>query len=127
MPRKPKVDPIPDHLKFGYEHNKVAAEVRAEMIAAGRDPADPRFHFDMVAERDRRFYEGKETYAEGCARRNKQWADAHAEKIRFEYKPVSLTPEEIDYLICKLQGVNEPVGLDLRERLEKALPEPKED
>lgn len=109
------------------EFNQITLDIHNEMVAAGRDPNDHHFYFDMVAERTKRFFAGKRTFAQICADNNARWAAAAAERARFEYKPVSLTPEEIDYLIWKLQGVNEPVGLDLRERLEKALPEKKED
>ena len=115
MPRKPKADPVPDHLKFGFEQNKVEAEVRAEMLAAGRDPADHHFFFDMVKERDRRFFEGRETYAEGCARRKAKWAAAAALRPK-NYRP-EFSEEELDYLLERLAFVNDPTGQVVLDKL----------
>lgn len=116
--RKKKQDPVPDRLKFGYELNQIEDQVREEMISEGFDPKDPKFFFEMCDRRTKRFHEGRKSYREVCADLNTKWAAQAALKFR----AVSLNETETRYLIDLLFGINEPQGVDLRDKLVASLP-----
>lgn len=112
-------DPIPDRHKFGYEHNLEMDTIRKELLAEGMDPAG----FQLESAAIKRYQENHKddlTYRQrqDLARYNgEKWVTPHPSPV----KPVlKFTDEEIEYLKEMLDRVNDPIGLDILDKLNAA-------
>lgn len=105
---------LPDHLKFGYQTMVEKAAIRERLIAQGMDPESPelRFAVERAWEKD---MEAKPTFRE----RQEHWQFENNCRAFKNRKPPPLTVAELDYLIERLAGINDPEGQRLRAKLEK--------
>jgi hypothetical protein len=118
-------DPIPDHLKFGYAHNLECDQNRADLIAGGMDPKDPMMVF-AVSNQHMKNHANDLTYRE----RQEIWKAENAVKqeaakikalAASNGTKLALTWGEIEFILEKLAGTNDPVGVDIMEKLSGAI------
>lgn len=103
----------PVHLRFGYKYNQECAAIRAELIAEGFDENDLGFSF-KVSKRYMENHANDLTFKE----RQKIWLAEQAAK--HPSKPMlEFTDEELAYLLERLAGVNDPIGMDILDKLLK--------
>lgn len=104
--------------KFGYWHMVEMRKHRADVKAAGIDPDSPEGHSEVLKRRTQ-FHAQDETFKETQKRLYTKWVDesrAHFEEGTYERR-MGLNKEEVDYLVFRLTGVNDPVGLCILEKL----------
>ncbi|UVK46778.1 hypothetical protein BPNPMPFG_002486 [Mesorhizobium sp. AR07] len=98
---------IPDHLKFGYEHRKECDEHRARLIAEGMEPGSVELYFAVLAAYVEA-HKNDPTFRE----RQATWREKNPTQLINV-----LTVEEIDYLVERLAGANDPLGISATEKL----------
>lgn len=111
------MSPADDRTRFGYEYNQEmerhARQVSAEM---GVDPE--RFNAEVFFEASKRI--DREHLGKPRFRERQEWYNFR-DSMRAPKPRPSLTAEEIAYLIDRLHGINDPVGVRLRGKLERML------
>ncbi|QPC91480.1 hypothetical protein [Mesorhizobium sp. INR15] len=101
------VDAVPEHLKFGYQRNKECDEHRARLIAEGMEVGSVQLHFAVVAAYDEA-HKNDPTFRERLA----AWREKNTTQVINV-----LSVEEIDYLVERLHGANDPLGVSASEKL----------
>lgn len=104
---RPVTCDLPDHLRFGYEHRKECEEHRARLIAEGMEPGSIELHFAVVAAYDDA-HKNDPTFRE----RQAAWREKNTTQLINV-----LTVEEIEYLVERLSGANDPIGISASEKL----------
>lgn len=103
---------MPDRNKFGHDFNIEMMAIEDELRKEGLKGSALYFA-------SKRKYEEKhkndQTFKEKCAELNKQWA-AKLKKLGSLYR---LTDEEIEYLLFKLEGANNPLAQSIIEKISK--------
>ncbi|RVC71319.1 hypothetical protein EN759_00450 [Mesorhizobium sp. M00.F.Ca.ET.038.03.1.1] len=104
---KPVTRDVPENRKFGYEHRLECDAIRARLIAEGMAPGSIELHFAVV-----RAYEDAHKNDPTFRERQAAWREKNTtELINL------LSVEEIDYLVERLSGVNDPIGTEALRKL----------
>jgi len=112
------IDDLPDHRKFGYKKLIEDEAIEDDLIASGKfKKGDPMIIFAISKQRSEN-HKNDLTYREKqeLARDNgEKWISPHPNPN--PHKRVFLSPDEIEYLIEYMNGINHPTGIDILEKL----------
>lgn len=107
MRKAGKCPDIPARHKLGYAAAEERAAIERQLLSEGYPPNSPELHFAVV-----RKYEQNHAYDLTYDQRTRQW---------LANQPIApsaeLTEVEIDYLLERLEGVNDPLGQAVVEKL----------
>lgn len=103
-------DHIPFHQKLGYSKIVEMEQIHEDMRNQGLDPNTPKGYFEA----ERRY---REAHKNDLSYRERQKIWLKTQRISNKPPISRLTPEEIDYLMEKLEGVNHPTGKDILDKL----------
>lgn len=98
---------VPDNRKFGYEHRVECEAHRARLIAEGMSPGSIELHFAVV-----NAYEAAHKNDPTFRERQAAWREKNPTQVINV-----LTVEEIDYIVERLAGANDPLGMSAKEKL----------
>ncbi|MGX7874419.1 hypothetical protein ACVDG5_018155 [Mesorhizobium sp. ORM6] len=98
---------IPDHLRFGYEHRVECDAHRERLIAEGMKPGSIELFFAVSAA-----YVEAHKNDPSFRERQAAWREKNTTQL-----VNVLTVEEIDYLVERLHGANDPIGISATEKL----------
>lgn len=103
-------DDMPDHFKFGYKAMLEKEAIRKELLESGWDANS----FEFLFEVDRIYIE-----------HHKNDPSLYERQALLPKPPVVedvlLSTEEMEYLVFKLEGVNDPIGVSALTKLKKIL------
>lgn len=112
--KKSPIDPIPDHMKFGYQAMVEKDAIRARLIEEGMDPADIRFTFAIASEYEK-------AHANDLSYGEKQQLWLASQRKPATDAVVTLTEAELRYLVEHLTGVNDEDGWNCLNKFSAAL------
>lgn len=107
MTRPPWFRDVPDNRKFGYQHRLECDAHRARLIAEGMEPGSIELHFAVV-----HAYEASHKNDPTFSERQAAWREKNTTQLIN-----LLSVEEIDYLVERLSGVNDPIGTEALRKL----------
>lgn len=125
MSRRSKPDPIPVHLKFGYERVMEERAIRQRLLDEGHAD-DFRLHFKVSAAYDK-------AHENDIPWREKQKVWAEQQRVRAEKeaalhpKHVLFTLDEMLNILARFDGANDVVGQSIMAKVTAALPKDETD
>jgi hypothetical protein len=114
--RKPPVDPIPIHRKFGFEHMMDRERIRLELVGDNRDG----YQFDSAIEFEITRRLEQEAFDNPKPSLSERQAVARAANRTFTGN-MNLSVEQLEYVIEMFGQSNSPIALDIAAKAENAL------
>lgn len=103
-----------DQSKFGYYFNIEMKAIEDELRKEGLKGSALYFASKRRYEEN---HKNDQPFKDKCAELNKQWA-AKLKKLGSLYR---LTDEEVEYLLFRLDGANNPLALSIIEKISKEM------
>ena len=96
--------------KFGFEKNQEIAAIKSMLISEkDMEPNSIELHF-----------EAEKIYVNNH-KNDVPYRDKKVRRVKSNTKSIGLTNEEMVYLKDKLYGVNDPIGLDILEKIYRMI------
>ena len=108
-----------DKNKFGYEFNEEIAALERQIAHEKGLPINI-FNQEVFFEARKR-YEKRHANDETYAERSRRMADYEPQFPNPNQETIDLTRQEIDYMLDKLFGVNDEIGINLKNKLMRKM------